>query len=53
MTRITSASLMVESLCATIKLVCPFISLPKASWIFTSVLVSMEDVASSRISMDG
>ena len=52
-TRIRSASLIVDSLCATIKLVLPSIRRVKALWIFSSVLVSMEEVASSRISIGG
>ena len=35
------------------KLVLPSIILANASWILISVLVSMEEVASSRISMGG
>ena len=42
----------VESLCATMKLVLS-ISLSKAFWIISSVRVSMEEVASSRISIGG
>ena len=43
-TRMTSASRMVERRCATIKLVRPCIMRAKAFWIRTSVRVSMEDV---------
>ena len=52
-TRIRSAFLIVESLCATINEVLPFISISKACWIFSSVRVSIDDVASSRMSMGG
>ena len=52
-TRITSASRIVDSLCATINVVLPFISAAKASCIFISVLVSMDEVASSSISIGG
>ena len=52
-TRITSAVRMVDKRCATIKLVRPSIRCWKASWIFNSVRVSMEEVASSRISILG
>ena len=46
MKRITSADWMVDSLWATMKLVLPFIMAAKAFWIFISVLVSMDEVAS-------
>ena len=52
-TRITSASRIVESLWATIKLVLPSIILLNAFCILISVLVSMEEVASSSISIGG
>ena len=52
-TSILSASLIVESLWAMIKLVLPFISAAKAFCIRCSVIVSMLDVASSRISIVG
>ena len=51
MTKIKSASLIVESLCAMTKLVLPFIRLFIAFCILASVLVSTELVASSRISI--
>ena len=44
---------MVESRWATTKLVRPSIRVSKACWIWTSVRVSMLEVASSRISMGG
>ena len=53
MTRITSADWMVESLWATMKLVRPCIMRANACWIFCSVRVSMEEVASSRINIGG
>ena len=46
-------SRMVERRCATMKLVRPCIIRAKAAWIRTSVRVSMEEVASSRISIGG
>ena len=52
-TRIISASLIVDSLCATIKLVLPDIRREKACCIFCSVRVSIEEVASSRIRIGG
>ena len=52
-TRMTSASRMVERRCATMKLVRPCIIRAKAAWIRTSVRVSMEEVASSKISIGG
>ncbi len=52
-TRMMSASRIVESLCATIKLVLPFIIVLNACEILISVRVSIEDVASSRISIGG
>lgn len=52
-TRITSALRIVDSLCATIKLVRPSISFANAFCIFNSVRVSIEDVASSNISIGG
>lgn len=51
-TRITSASRMVESLWAMTKLVRPFISAFIAFWMCTSVRVSTELVASSSMSTD-
>ena len=53
MTRITSAFSMVLSRCATTKLVRPCIITANAFWIFSSVRVSMDEVASSRISIGG
>ena len=52
-TRMISASRIVESLCATIKLVLPFIIVLNACEILISVRVSIEEVASSRISIGG
>ena len=52
-TSMQSASRMVESLCATTKLVRPCIILSKAFCIFISVRVSIELVASSSISIGG
>ena len=52
-TRMTSASRMVDRRWATMKLVRPCIMRAKAFWMRTSVRVSMEDVASSRISIGG
>ena len=52
-TRITSASRIVDRRCATINVVRPSINFVKAACIFTSVLVSIDDVASSRISIGG
>ena len=52
-TRMISASLIVESLCATIKLVLPFIIFRNAFCIFISVLVSIDEVASSSMSIGG
>ena len=48
-----SALRIVERRCATMKLVRPCMSLSNASWICTSVRVSILEVASSRISIDG
>ena len=53
MTKIISASLMVDKRWATIKLVLPSIILAKAFWMRISVRVSMEEVASSKISIGG
>lgn len=53
MTRILSASRIVERRCATMKLVRPFIIVRNAFCIRISVLVSIEEVASSRISIGG
>ena len=50
-TRILSAFLIVDRRCAITKLVRPFVSSSMARWIKTSVRVSTEEVASSRISM--
>ena len=50
-TRITSAVWTVDNSWATTKLVRPYINVSKARWMRISVMVSMEDVASSRISM--
>ena len=47
-TRMTSASRMVDRRWATIKLVRPCIIRAKAAWMRTSVRVSMEEVASSK-----
>ena len=44
---------MVDSRWATIKLVLPSIILANAFWMRISVLVSMDDVASSKISIGG
>ena len=44
---------MVDSRCATTKLVRPCIISSNACWIFSSVRVSMELVASSRMSIGG
>ena len=52
-TKITSASRMVLSRWATIKLVRPSIIRWNAFWMRTSVRVSMEEVASSRMSIGG
>ena len=52
-TKINEAFRIVESLCATIKLVLPFISLSNASCTCSSVRVSILDVASSKISIGG
>ena len=52
-TSIASALFIVESLCATMKLVLPAVNVSKARWIFISVLVSIDEVASSRISIGG
>ena len=53
MTRMISASRIVERRCATMKLVRPFIIRANASCILISVLVSIEEVASSKISIGG
>ena len=53
MTKMVSASRMVDSRWATIKLVRPSIIFWKAFWMRISVRVSMEEVASSKISMGG
>ncbi len=53
MTRITSASRIVDSRCAMTKLVRPLRSELMARWMSTSVRVSTELVASSRIRMAG
>ncbi len=53
MTRIVSASRIVESRCAITKLVRPFISRAIARWMSTSVRVSTELVASSRMRIRG
>ncbi len=52
-TRIISAVWMVDRRCATIKLVRPSIIFANAFWIFSSVRVSMEEVASSKINIGG
>ena len=52
-TRMRSASRIVDNLWAITKLVLPFIKLSIAFWILTSVLVSTELVASSRMRIFG
>ena len=52
-TKIWSALRIVESLCAMTKLVRPSISFISAAWISISVPVSTDEVASSRIRIEG
>ncbi len=53
MTRMVSASRIVDSRCAITKLVLPFMSSCMAFWMWTSVLVSTLLVASSRMRIAG